>query len=507
MEAKSVFSRILTDINIWVLSGLLCILWRVAADKSAILVYVWLFVAMMLVWLLLGLLTGKYHRSYKHIWLWQEMVGMLIPAAIEFVLVFWLERDVLALFNLSPVVAGWMIGIVAVINAIVIVAKHYWKYAQNMDVPAMEIEKRSKAKVLRRDEPRSEESIAAIHQSVLSITTEDDYRMLLEKAHLSSRQTKIVANRDRFSFLQIPDYQYKTLVDLTLLNDAKGINRRFCIVNQKLPDEGHYVCCYRPQEYMKQKLLRRYPKPLNWLVYTLYFWHKRVVPRLALSSRLYYDLTKGRKRMLSKTEVFGRLYYCGFEVDEVVPMGHIEYVFAHRKMQPYPQQQLKVYGPLIKLPRICKDGKIRFFYKFRTMHPYAEYIQDVVFDEQGGMNIADKADGDWRISSWGRVMRRYWLDELPMLINWLKGDVKLVGVRPLSQAMFNKYPKELQEKRIKAKPGLIPPFYIDHPNTFEELFASEDKYLDAYLEHPIRTDFAYFFRTVYSILFKKMHSA
>lgn len=507
MDAKSVFSRIWTDVVIWIISGLLCILWRVAADKSAILVYVWLFIAMMGLWIFLGLITGKYHRSYKKMRLWQEIIGMFVPALTEFIIVFWLARPMLALFNLSPVVAGWMIGIVAVINLICIIAKHYWKYAQNMDVPAMEIEQRHKAKVLRRDEPRSPQSIEAIHQSVLSITTNEDYRMLLEKAHLDSRQTKIVANRDRFSFLQIPDYQYKTLVDLTLLNDAKGINRRFCIVNQKLPDDGRYVCCYRPQEYMKQKILNKYPKPINWLVYLTYFWHKRVLPRLALSSRLYYDLTKGRKRMLSKTEVFGRLYFCGFEVDEVVPMGHIEYVFAHRKMQPYPQEQLKIYGPLIKLPRICKNGEIRFFYKFRTMHPYAEYIQDVVFDEQGGMNIADKADGDWRISSWGRVMRKYWLDELPMLINWLKGDVKLVGVRPLSQAMFNKYPKELQEKRIKAKPGLIPPFYIDHPNTFEELFASEDKYLDAYLAHPIRTDFAYFFRTVYSILFKKIHSA
>ena len=492
---------------IWTLSGFLCILWRVAADKSAILVYVWLFLAMMVGWIVLGLITGKYHRSYKQMELWQEVVHMLVPAVIELVLVIIDIQNLLPLFNLSKNVATWMIAIVAVINGIFIMAKHYWKYAQNMDVPAMQIETRTKAKVLRKDEPRSPESVEAIHQSVLSITTEEDYQMLFDKAHLGSRQTKIVANRDRFSFLQIPDYQYKTLVDLTLLNDAKGINRRFCIVNQKLPDDGIYVCCFRPQEYMKQKLLNRYPKPLNWFIYTLYFWQKRVLPRLSLSSRLYYDVTKGKKRMLSKTEVFGRLYYCGFEVDEVVPMGHIEYVFAHRKMQPYPQQQLKVYGPLIKLPRICKNGEIRFFYKFRTMHPYAEYIQDVVFDEHGGMNIKDKSDGDWRISSWGRVMRKYWLDELPMIFNWLKGDVKLVGVRPLSQAMFNKYPKELQEKRIKAKPGLIPPFYIDHPETFEELFASEDKYLDAYLEHPIRTDFRYFFMTVNSILFKKMHSA
>ena len=317
----------------------------------------------------------------------------------------------------------------------------------------------------------------------------------------------MICDRNRFAFLQIPDYQYKTRVDLTLLNDAKGINRRFCIVNQKLPDDGIYVCCYRPQEYMKAKLLARFPKGLNWIVYCLYFFRKRVLPRLLLTSRLYYDVTKGRKRMLSKTEVLGRLYYCGFEVDEIVPMGHIEYVFAHRHSQPYPQEQLKVYGPLIKLPRVCKNKEIRYFYKFRTMHPYAEYIQKYVFDARGGMDIADKSNDDWRITTWGKFMRKYWLDELPMLINWFKRDVKLVGVRPLSKTMFETYPEWLQEKRTKSKPGLIPPFYIDHPNTFEDLFASEDKYLTEYLEHPIRTDIKYFFLTMRSIVTRKTHSA
>ena len=211
--------------------------------------------------------------------------------------------------------------------------------------------------------------------------------------------------------------------------------------------------------------------------------------------------------MLSKTEVLGRLYYCGFEVDEVVPMGHIEYIFAHRKSQPYPQQQIKVYGPLIKLPRVGQNKKITYYYKMRTMHPYAEYIQKYVFDARGGMNIADKSDDDWRITNWGKFLRKYWLDELPMLINWFKGDLKLVGIRPLSQAMFDTYPKWLQEKRVKTKPGLIPPFYIDHPESFDELFASEDKDLTEYLAHPLRTDAKYFFLTMRSILTRKTHSA
>ena len=45
-----------------------------------------------------------------------------------------------------------------------------------------------------------------------------------------------------------------------------------------------------------------------------------------------------------------------------------------------------------------------------------------------------------------------------MLINFFKGDMKLVGVRPLSKQYFELYKKEVRERRIKYKPGLIPPF-------------------------------------------------
>lgn len=466
--------------------------------------YVAMFAALLVAWIVVGFAVQLY-RSFKKIHFWHAFVSLVADAGILVAACYWLMP--MMPWQLSPNVAIWAIMIVGAIDTVVILMEHYWKYATNMMVPVMEIEQRKNAVCTRKDEPRSTASVRSIRQSVLSVTTEEDYRMLLEKARLDNRQTKAVCDTNRFAFLQIPEYQYNTIVDLTLLNDAKGINRRFCIINQKLPDGGRYVCCYRPQEYMKQKLLNQYPPIIRWIVYTAYFINKRVIPRLLLTSRLYYDVTKGRKRMLSKTEVLGRLYYCGFAVDEIVPMGHIEYVFAHRHSQPYPQEQFKVYGPLIKLPRVCKNKEIKYFYKTRTMHPYAEYIQKYVFDARGGMDIADKSNDDWRITTWGRFLRKYWLDELPMLLNWLKGDVKLVGVRPLSQTMFSTYPEWLQEKRTKCRPGLIPPFYIDHPNTFDELFASEDKYLTEYLAHPIRTDAKYFFLTMRSILTRKTHSA
>lgn len=206
--------------------------------------YILQFGILMVLWLGIGMLLRLY-RSYKTTPLWQALLSlggtvasMLIISLIVFPL--WMPLSV------TPSV--WVISVVAVCDLVVIITEHYWKYATNITVPAMQIEQRSGAQVTRPDEQRSQTSINTIHQSVLSITTEEDYQLLVDKARIDNRQTKIVANRDRFSLLQLPDYQYKTIVDLTLLNDAKGINRRFCIVNQKLPDDGLYVCCYRPQE-------------------------------------------------------------------------------------------------------------------------------------------------------------------------------------------------------------------------------------------------------------------
>jgi hypothetical protein len=80
--------------------------------------------------------------------------------------------------------------------------------------------------------------------------------------------------------------------------------------------------------------------------------------------------------------------------------------------------------------------------------------------------------------------------------------VKLVGVRPLSKHYFNLYTPELQQKRIRYKPGLVPPFYADLPGSLEEIMASELQYLEQYEKNPLRTDSRYFFKAAYNILIK-----
>jgi hypothetical protein len=69
------------------------------------------------------------------------------------------------------------------------------------------------------------------------------------------------------------------------------------------------------------------------------------------------------------------------------------------------------------------------------------------------------------------------------------------------------YTPELREKRVKYKPGLIPPFYADMPKTLGEIMASEMKYLLAYEKSPLLTDTRYFFLAIYNIIFRKARSS
>jgi hypothetical protein len=142
------------------------------------------------------------------------------------------------------------------------------------------------------------------------------------------------------------------------------------------------------------------------------------------------------------------------------------------------------------------------------MHPYSEFLQDYVYQTQG-LQKGGKLNGDFRVTAWGKMMRKMWLDELPMLYNWLRGDLQFFGVRPLSAQYFGLYPPDLQELRSRVKPGLVPPFYAEDrlPRTVAEVCHSEWRYLDAYLRRPIRTQWGYFCRAAWNIVVKGARSA
>jgi lipopolysaccharide/colanic/teichoic acid biosynthesis glycosyltransferase len=316
--------------------------------------------------------------------------------------------------------------------------------------------------------------------------------------------TAIVSTTTRFNILNLPVDKYDVLINLKRLNDIKYVNKFFEAANSKLTHGGIFIAWVETYGMRKKRLLAKFPGGINYLIYSIDFLLKRVFPKLPITKNVYFFLTRGHNRVLSKAETFGRLYSCGFKIVEEAIISD-QLFFVVRKTKEPVFDNNPTYGPLIRLQRIGMHGKIIGVYKIRTMHAYSEYLQDYIYN-RSKLQPGGKFKDDFRITTLGRIFRTLWLDELPMLINLLKGDLKLVGVRPLSKHYFDLYSEELKEKRIKYKPGLVPPFYADLPKTLSEIMESEMKYLESYEKNPKSTDFRYFFKAFGNILFRRARS-
>jgi lipopolysaccharide/colanic/teichoic acid biosynthesis glycosyltransferase len=319
-----------------------------------------------------------------------------------------------------------------------------------------------------------------------------------------TERAEILRTTDSFNLEKHKSASLHHFVNLQRVNDIRGINCFFRKVNEKLIDGGTFAGCVETLEQRRDRLFKKYWKVFNLIYYALDFIFKRVFPKFKYTKRFYLFLTNGRNRALSKSEVLGRLVYCGFEIDDVREINNMLYFKVRKVSAPLTEAEPST-GLFLRIQRIGYHGKPITVYKFRTMHPYAQYIQAYVF-EQHNLQAGGKFSNDFRITKWGRWMRRFWIDEIPMIWNILRGDLKLVGVRPLSAHYLSLYTPEHAMLRVQGKPGLIPPFYADMPANLEEIMASEQRYIDSYVRDPFTTDFQYCIRAFSNIVLKKARS-
>lgn len=132
--------------------------------------------------------------------------------------------------------------------------------------------------------------------------------------------------------------------------------------------------------------------------------------------------------------------------------------------------------------RVGKDGKGFRIYKFRTMIVNAEKMGIITIGER-----------DPRITNSGYFLRKYKLDELPQLINVLKGEMSFVGPRPEVRKYVEMYNQE-QLKILTVKPGITDYASIEYINEDEILGKSSDPektYIEEIMPQKIKYNMKY----------------
>ncbi len=349
-----------------------------------------------------------------------------------------------------------------------------------------------------------DENLTHIEQKVRTEAGEGALRLISKFVDINDPHTQVFSTSTVFNIEKFERKSISSVVNLKRINDLRRINKFFEAINENISYGTMFIGCAETLELRHKRLLNKFPFVINRLYVLGDYIFKRVFPKLPVTKQAYFALTGGRNRIISRAETLGRLYSCGFEVVHEETFGYL-YYFVARKIKPPAYDSSPSYGPVFGMERSGKNGKKIKVYKFRTMYPYSEYLQQYIFDKNNLEN-GGKFRNDFRITTSGKFMRRFWPDELPMLYNFLKLELKLVGVRPLSRQYLSLYPKELVALRSKYKPGLVPPYYADMPKGFDEIVASEHRYLEKYRKNPIRTDWNYFWRAFVNIVFRNARS-
>ncbi|MBN1789429.1 MAG: sugar transferase [Bacteroidales bacterium] len=353
---------------------------------------------------------------------------------------------------------------------------------------------------------RQLEDYNTLEKAILKVANKGVLDYISEHLDLKTLHQSIILSTDTSSFAEEVDFNnVQSIVNLRRVNYTQQINELFRAVNKLLPDRGIYIGRVETYNDRKKLIFKQAGRHLGQLLWYVDFLIHRVVPRLRMFEKLYHYLTKSQFHAISNTEILGRLVYCGFDIVDIREIDGLSYFVARKVKEPMKKGNPSNYL-IVKLNRVGKNGKMVGVYKFRTMHPYSEFLQEY-WIRKYGYNDKGKPANDFRVTRWGSFMRKLWLDEVPQIINVIRGEMKLVGLRPISMVRFQEFPEDMQRERIKYKPGCFPPYVALNMPDDKGNIEAERIYIRDLQKHPYITDLRYLLKAVYNIAANKIRSS
>ena len=155
--------------------------------------------------------------------------------------------------------------------------------------------------------------------------------------------------------------------------------------------------------------------------------------------------------------------------------------------------------------RAGRYGRPFRMWKFRTMVPNAEKLLNQVKEQHGNQMDGPvfKLDGDPRIFAFGDFLRKLSIDELPQLLNVLKGEMSLVGPRPLPLYEVEAFSEITHRRRLSVKPGITCEWQAGGRNkitSFDQWVEMDLRYIDNW---SLWLDFTILVRTIPAVLFRR----
>jgi len=170
---------------------------------------------------------------------------------------------------------------------------------------------------------KSNRSFDTLEKAIIEESGKEVSLWINLQADILNPKTLIQATTTRFNIDNHPNLFFETIINLARINDIQRINKFFESVNTKLVDGGVFIGCGETYLLRKERIFNKYPIFLNYIIYTIDFIFKRVIPKMRLTRKIYFLFTRGKNRVMSKTETLGRLYSCGFEVIEEKSINHL----------------------------------------------------------------------------------------------------------------------------------------------------------------------------------------
>jgi len=159
-------------------------------------------------------------------------------------------------------------------------------------------------------------------------------------------------------------------------------------------------------------------------------------------------------------------------------------------------------GPIFfRQERLGKDGQCFRIYKFRTMQADAEVLLKMdpqLYSKYAANNFKLPKEEDFRVTSPGRLLRSSSLDELPQLINVLKGDMSLVGPRPIIPVEIERY-SDYAALLLSVKPGMTGYWQVSGRSLISDYAARVRLDMEYIRDQSLRADFEILLKTVSTV--------